>query len=106
MLVINLPAYVLPTAGAEAALGPAKIRFCLAPPDIPADKGGATFGAKFLSAALTLNGVLSPVVQGAWIAIWTRSTKSIKRSIETAWKCATQSATVPRIASFRLTAIC
>ncbi len=69
--VINLPAYVLPTAGAEAALGPAKIRFCLAPPDIPADKGGATFGAKFLSAALTLNGVFSPVVQGAWIAFWT-----------------------------------
>jgi hypothetical protein len=68
---INLPAYVLPTAGAESALGPAKIRFCLAPPDIPADKGGATFGAKFLSAALTLNGVFSPVTQGAWIAFWT-----------------------------------
>ena len=57
---INLPAYVLPTAGAETALGPAKIRFCLAPPDIPSP-GGATFGAKFLSAALTVNGVFSPV---------------------------------------------
>jgi hypothetical protein len=68
---INLPAYVLPTAGAETALGPAKIRFCLAPPDIPVAQGGATFGAKFLSAALTLNGVLSPVTQGAWIAFWT-----------------------------------
>jgi hypothetical protein len=68
---INLPAYVLPTVGAESALGPAKIRFCLAPPDIPVDKGGATFGAKFLSAALTLNGVFSPVTQGAWIAFWT-----------------------------------
>jgi hypothetical protein len=68
---INLPAYVLPTVGAETALGPAKIRFCLAAPDIPSDKGGATFGAKFLSAALTLNGVFSPVTQGAWIAFWT-----------------------------------
>jgi hypothetical protein len=68
---INLPAYVLPTVGAESALGPAKIRFCLAPPDIPVASGGATFGAKFLSAALTVNGVFSPVAQGAWIAFWT-----------------------------------
>jgi len=65
---INLPAYVLPTAGAEAALGPAKVRFCIAPPVVsPAN----TFGAKFLSAALTLNGVFTPVAQGAWIAFWT-----------------------------------
>src|SRR5262249_27239191 len=69
--VTTLPAFTLPTAGAETALGPAKIRFCLAPPDIPADKGGATFGAKFLSAALSVNGVFSPVAQGAWIAFWT-----------------------------------
>ena len=68
---INLPAYIIPTAGPEAALGPAKLTFCLAPPDIPVDKGGATFGAKFLSAALTVNGVFSPVSQGAWIAFWT-----------------------------------
>jgi hypothetical protein len=68
---INLPAYVLPTAGAESALGPAKVRFCLAPPDIPTAQGGATFGAKFLSAALTVTGVFSPVTQGAWIAFWT-----------------------------------
>jgi hypothetical protein len=35
------------------------------------DKGGATFGAKFLSAALSVNGVFSAVPQGAWIAFWT-----------------------------------
>jgi len=65
---INLPAYVLPTAGAESALGPAKVRFCIAAPVVgPLN----TFGAKFLSAALTLNGVFSPVTQGAWIAFWT-----------------------------------
>ena len=34
-------------------------------------QGGATFGAKFLSADLTLTGVIGPVVQGAWVAFWT-----------------------------------
>ena len=68
---INLPAYIIPTAGPETALGPAKLTFCLAPPDIPVDLGGATFGAKFLSAALSVDGVFSPVAQGAWIAFWT-----------------------------------
>ena len=62
---INLPAYVMPTAGAEAQIGPAKIVFCLAPPDIPVDKGGAANGAKFISADLTVNGVFSPVSVGA-----------------------------------------
>ncbi len=68
---INLPAYIIPTVGAETALGPAKLTFCLAPPDIPVAAGGATFGAKFLSAALSVDGVFSPVAQGAWIAFWT-----------------------------------
>ena len=45
--------------------------FCLPPPDIPVAQGGATFGAKFLSADLTLNGVFGSVVQGAWVAFWT-----------------------------------
>ena len=52
------------------ALGPTQLVFCLAPPDIPVDKGGATFGAKFLSADLTLNGVFGPVAQGAWLGTW------------------------------------
>jgi hypothetical protein len=68
---INVPAYVIPTAGAEAAIGPVKVVFCLPPPDIPTDQGGATFGAKFLSAELTLNGVFSVVPTGAWLAFWT-----------------------------------
>ena len=45
--------------------------FCLPPPDIPVASGGATFGAKFLSADLTINGVFSPVAQGAWVGFWT-----------------------------------
>lgn len=69
---INLPAYLLPTTGTpQAALGPAQLVFCLAPPDIPQASGGAVFGAKFLSADLTLTGVIGPVPQGAWVAFWT-----------------------------------
>jgi hypothetical protein len=68
---INLPAFLIPNTGAEAALGPMKIVFCLAPPDIPTDKGGATFGAKFLSAELTLKGVFGAVQTGVWLGIWT-----------------------------------
>lgn len=68
---LNVPAYLLPTAGPEVALGPAKLAFCLPPPDIPVEQGGATFGAKFLSAELTIDGVFSVVPTGAWIAFWT-----------------------------------
>jgi hypothetical protein len=68
---INLPAYLLPTTGTpQAALGPAQLVFCLAPPDLPPPTG-ATFGAKFLSADLTLTGVIGPVAQGVWVAFWT-----------------------------------
>lgn len=68
--VINLPAYVIPTSGTEAALGPVKVVFCLAPPDLPPPVG-ATFGAKFLSATLTLRGVFTAPATGVWVAIWT-----------------------------------
>ncbi len=68
---INLPAYVMPTSATEASLGPVKVVFCLAPPDIPADKGGAANGAKFVSADLTINGVFSQVSQGGAVAFWT-----------------------------------
>ena len=67
---INLPAYIIPTSGPQAALGAAQLVFCLPPPDLPPPVG-ATFGAKFLSADLTLNGVISPVAQGPWVAFWT-----------------------------------
>jgi len=68
---INLPAYLIATTGAETAFGPAKLVFCLAPPDIPVASGGATFGAKFLSADMSLTGVFGAVSSGAWIGIWT-----------------------------------
>jgi hypothetical protein len=68
---INLPAYVTATTGAQQTLGTSQLVFCLPPPDIPTTAGGATFGAKFLTADLTLNGIIGPVVQGAWVAFWT-----------------------------------
>ena len=68
---INLPAFILPTVGAETALGQGKIVFCLAPPDIPPASGGATFGAKFLSAKLTLNAVVQAVPAGVFLTFWT-----------------------------------
>jgi len=68
---INLPAYIVASSGAQAALGSTQLVFCLPPPDVPADMGGATFGAKFLTADLTLAGVIGPVVQGTWVAFWT-----------------------------------
>jgi hypothetical protein len=68
---INLPAFLLPTAGSETALGPAKLAVCLPPPDVPVEQGGATFGAKFLQADLLVKGVFSPVAAGAWLGVWT-----------------------------------
>lgn len=68
---INLPAYVIPTSGAQTAIGSSQLVFCLPPPDIPVASGGATFGAKVLSADMTITGVFGPVSQGAWIGFWT-----------------------------------
>ncbi len=74
---INLPAYIVPTAGAQTQLGSAQLVFCLAPPDIPTDKGGATFGAKFLSADLTFNGIFSPQTEAVWFSFWTPWTPAV-----------------------------
>jgi hypothetical protein len=68
---INLPAYIIPTDGAQAAIGAAQLVFCLAPPDVPVDKGGATFGAKFLAADMTFAGVFSPLANAVWMGFWT-----------------------------------
>ncbi len=68
---IPLPAYIVRTSAAETALGPAKLVVCLPPPDVPVEQGGATFGAKFLSADMAYTGVFGRVQTGAWIGIWT-----------------------------------
>jgi hypothetical protein len=74
---LPVPAYLMATAGAQAAFGPAFIQVCLPPPDVPAGTPGrATFGAKLYSAELTINGVFgsSP---GAWVSFWTPYTPGV-----------------------------
>jgi hypothetical protein len=74
---LPVPTYLVATAGAQAALGPAYIQVCLPPPDVPAGTPGrATFGAKLYSAELTINGVFS-ATPGAWIAFWTPYTPNV-----------------------------
>jgi hypothetical protein len=69
---LTVPTYLVPTAGSQAALGPAYIQICLPPPDLPVGTPGrATFGAKVYSAELAINGVFSVVSVGAWVGFWT-----------------------------------
>jgi hypothetical protein len=68
---INLPAYLVPAEATLASFGAAELIFCLAPPDIPTTSGGATFGAKFLSADMSFTGVFSSQSTAAWIGLWT-----------------------------------
>jgi hypothetical protein len=75
---LPVPAYLIATSGAQAALGPAYIQVCLPPPDVPAGTPGrATFGAKLYSAELAINGVFSRVPLGAWVSFWTPYTPNI-----------------------------
>lgn len=74
---INLPAYIIPTDATQAALGAAQLVFCLAPPDIPTTSGGATFGAKFLSADMSFTNVFSPLTSALWMAFWTPWTPAV-----------------------------
>jgi hypothetical protein len=68
---LTVPTYLVATAGAQTALGPAYIQVCLPPPDVPAGTPGrATFGAKLYSAELTVNGVFSRAT-GTWLSMWT-----------------------------------
>jgi hypothetical protein len=62
---LNVPIYVDPvTAGPEAAFARARMIVCLPPPDVPEAMGGAAFGAKLLTATLTLRGVLTAPASG------------------------------------------
>ena len=69
---LPVPAFLVGTSGAQAALGPAYIQVCIGPPDVPpGTPGRATFGAKIYSVEATINGVFSPVQLGFWVAFWT-----------------------------------
>ena len=69
---VPVPAWLVATTGAQAALGPAYIQVCLRPPDVPAGTPGRQpLGAKVYGVDATINGVFSPVPLGAWVAFWT-----------------------------------
>jgi hypothetical protein len=68
---ITIPAYLVPVDATLGELGSNQLVFCLAPPDLPVDKGGAPFGAKFLSADMSFTGIFSPLPEAIWTGIWT-----------------------------------
>jgi hypothetical protein len=70
---IALPVYVDPTAGAESALGSAKLQVCLGSADTPqGTPGRSPNGAQLLDATFTVNGVLTPPTGPVrWIAFTT-----------------------------------
>lgn len=68
---LQVPVYVDRAAGAEASFASLKIQTCLPPPDIPPDKGGATFGAKLILADFSVTGVLAGSASGVWRTLWT-----------------------------------
>ena len=77
---INLPAYIIPTAGPQAALGAAQLVFCLSNPEFPASPpvtASDTIRPKFIQADITLTGVFGPIPQGAWVAFWTPWTPGV-----------------------------
>jgi hypothetical protein len=73
---LNVPIYVdSVTSGPEATFAQVKLVVCLPPPDIPEAQGGAAFGAKLLTATLTLSQatITAPTAAGryVWPAIFT-----------------------------------
>ncbi len=72
---LQVPMYVDPTTGAEAALGAYKLVICLPPPDVPAGTPGrAAFGAQLLDAQFTVNNIFSTPSGGGllrWESLFT-----------------------------------
>ena len=70
---LNVPMYLVPTSGAEAALGAARFSACFTAHDLPGNPPpcAAVLCAQFLSATLSFNGVFTAPASGVWIATWT-----------------------------------
>ena len=72
---IQLPLYVNPTSGAEAALGAYKLVICLPPPDVPVGTPGrSAFGAQVLDANFTVTNIFTaPSSAGVsgWASLFT-----------------------------------
>jgi hypothetical protein len=66
---LNVPMFVDPTSGAEAALGSYKIQVCFASPDVPEAQGGAPFGAKVVEADVDFTSAFTNPASAA-IYVW------------------------------------
>jgi hypothetical protein len=88
---LDIPLFVVATAGPEATLGATKLVVCLPPPDVPTGTPGrATFGAKLLSATFTASAITEPTTAGdyRWTSLWTpytpgKGTPNAAGSVET-----------------------
>jgi hypothetical protein len=63
---LNVPVYLdTITQGPEVSFAKFKMQICLPSPDVPADQGGATFGAKLIFAQFSVKGVFNnPTARG------------------------------------------
>jgi len=71
---LNIPLFVVATAGPEQTAGQWKLVVCLPPPDVPVGTPGrAAFGAKLLSATFTASAIKEPTATGdaRWTSLWT-----------------------------------
>jgi hypothetical protein len=71
---LDIPMYILQTAGVEQTVGFLKLVVCLPPPDVPpSNPNRATFGAKLLSATFTTSALTPPTNAGTyrWTSLWT-----------------------------------
>jgi hypothetical protein len=71
---LDIPMYVVATAGPETALGQYALVTCLPPPDVPVGTPGrAVFGAKLLSASFSTSAIAPPDGAGdhRWTSLWT-----------------------------------
>lgn len=68
---IPVPIYLLPTAGAQAALGPAYITACFSSPYLTPAQGGTAGQPQLVRAEFSVQGVFSPVAAGTFVAIVT-----------------------------------
>ena len=71
---LRIPVYVSRTTGGETAFAQGKMTACLSSPYRPVAQGGAQFGAKLITAALTFRtGFSAPQRAGAfrWRSVWT-----------------------------------
>jgi hypothetical protein len=71
---LDVPMFVVQTAGAEAVIAQYKLVICLPPPDVPVGTPGrATFGAKLMDAVFTNSAISNPTGAGEyrWRTLWT-----------------------------------